>query len=989
MSERSRRPKGRSRLKVLLFLGLIQLCNFAVAAPTLALPLNSQVPLVARAGKPYRFVFAESTFSSSSSALQYRIEHGPPWLRLDSPNRALSGTPDTASLGPFNFSLTASDFSGSTSDSVTLIVSDNAGPSLGKPLSQQLPALGQTSDPNTLLLRPATPLSIKFGFDTFTNVNPTTHYYAICANNTPLPSWMSFNAVDLSFTGTAPRFDSPDVSPQEFDIHLTASDIAGFSAAVATFHITVETHELKFGSQQLLINATAGQAISYNGLQTALTLDGSPVKPGDLKDIKLQGPRWLSVDPASLKISGIPPAKLKPQSFMAVAKDIYGDIANTTVFLSAGGSTSLVVGSMPALHATIGEHFSFTFTRDLFSAPTTNVAMDLGNASSWLIFDPDSMTLSGDVPPDTLPQIDSLKLTATLGTATSTTQVRLIVQVKNGSPSSPSASASSAPSSTSVSQDPVSSTAAAASSSSGDSDPSKVAIKVVMPIVGVLALLFCYWLLMRRRKEPDKEGEKRSLMDRFRHHRVDSGQFDDLGQGLMRSRSASRRWSLPRINSSTGLFTIALPPKNRQSPPAQTSEVGRVATRAPLNSPVEESEWETILPEPKVSTSRKPASRRTHVQLEAPSRNRTKGPRPLALTAKYGFQPRHSVKPSVRRGIARSPMPGLGHGRGSPLPWVRQDLPEHQRVSAFNSYNDSGIGRDCVDRNGNFQLQWPNATAARNPRHAQQRSEGWSTVDSNWTSSEGSSSNSGGSCWQHPEHARPSFRNPPHTGSNTVRLVNAPRARESSLLVEPSLDGNLPTQDETRCDHLSGTRYAAKASTGASERSSSWTYELNPEDRRSGLGFSSAPRGSLSAQRKGLMMQNSIGNIANHTYRIVNRFTSSNSLASDRRFEDPEDNQSSIYSGDIWEDDAVDEDGRKVWRKAGEGSNSAHSGCRNPMSMQRLSRLMGQYRERHAGNDLTLGTAGKKPTSVQNQMDVERGMSGSKSCKGSITFPEG
>ena len=984
------RPRRRLKLHVLISVVLFHFARVTVAVPIIALPINSQVPPVARAGKPYHFIFAESTFARNCSILNYTIDHGPAWLHLDSTSRTLFGTPDPAKLGPFKFDLTASDDSGASSDSVTFIVSDTPGPALGKPIAQQLASFGRTSDQTSLLLHPGDPFSVAFGFDTFTNTSPSTNYYALCANNTPLPSWIKFNPADLSFAGTATQSDSPNELQQSVDIRLTASDVAGFSGAIASFHIIVELHEFTFGSQELLIKATSQQPISYNGLQTALTLDGKPVKPTDLKNVSLVGPEWLSVDLSTLQISGIPPKDIKTQTVPIIAEDLYGDVANSTLLLSTGPSSSVLIGDMPALHATIGAQFSYAFSRNTLAMQNSTITMDLGNASSWLQFDPDSLTLSGFIPADLHPQMYTLGLTATLGQSTDSTEAHLYVQSQGGPSAAPSSTALPAPTSTTSTNNPTVSAASGTGNGSVGSDATKVVAAVVLPIVGLVALLLlCIWLHRKKRKKSNGGKEKKSLMSRFRSGNTRDEEAHDSEGVFQQLRPSSRHWSLPRINPQAGMFSIPLP-RNRQSMLHSPEAMEKTAARASRTNPIEESEWETILPEPKEKAPKTPNSRKSRDQPGS-SRVTIHGPQSLIKSAKNGNQSRRSMRQLIGHPNGPPPMYGLGHGRGN---WGCGPLYgplESQHAPEYGAQNDSGIGKEFIGTNGRYQLEWPNATAVRNPRHFQQRSEGWSTLESGLSSSGSSGSICHGSCFQHSQFAAPEFRSPPITGRKTYLVGNTSSGIESSANSEPSFDprSHAACQDAQPGEHLLNTlNVPPKIPPRSSQRLSSWTYDLEPEDRRIAVGFSTAPRGSLSAQRKGQMIQQGMTPIANHTYRVINRFQSANTLASNSLFEDTEEvDHGSTNNGDIWEDELPDEHGQKVWRKADEASSSSPAAANGSrLSTQRLGHLMGQYRERH-GNDLTIGKAGKRTVSVENKVDVAKGLTGNKSFKGTMAFP--
>ena len=119
------------------------------AIPTIAFPLNSQVPPVARVSEPFSYSFSDSTFSSDLP-LTYTLSNAPSWLSLESDTRTLSGIPSTNDVGSdaitgINIGLTASDQTGSITLNATLVVSTNAAPIINIPLSAQLANFGKSS----------------------------------------------------------------------------------------------------------------------------------------------------------------------------------------------------------------------------------------------------------------------------------------------------------------------------------------------------------------------------------------------------------------------------------------------------------------------------------------------------------------------------------------------------------------------------------------------------------------------------------------------------------------------------------------------------------------------------------------------------------------------------------------------------------------------------------------------------------------------------
>lgn len=112
-----------------------------VAIPTIAFPLNSQVPPVARISEPFSYTFSISTFSSTLP-ITYNLSNGPSWLSLGSSTRTLFGTPSIADAGMgavtgISINITASNSSGSITDYATLVISKNPAPVVSIPLSVQ------------------------------------------------------------------------------------------------------------------------------------------------------------------------------------------------------------------------------------------------------------------------------------------------------------------------------------------------------------------------------------------------------------------------------------------------------------------------------------------------------------------------------------------------------------------------------------------------------------------------------------------------------------------------------------------------------------------------------------------------------------------------------------------------------------------------------------------------------------------------------------
>lgn len=489
---------------------LVLLSAFSVsvyATPSTNLPINAQVPPVARPDQAYNFVFSDSTFSWAGNSIAYNLTNSPGWLQLDSSNRVFSGTPGLADAGSFAVGLVATDETGSSSMSVTFVVSTDPGPGLGTSVAEQLPSFGPVPSPDSLSLAPSSAFSLSFSPNTFTNTNANTVYYAICANNTPLPSWVNFHPNSLSFSGTTPSLTSPSELPQAFQIQLIASDVIGFSEAVASFQLVIESHVLTFGNSLHVVRITKGLLVHFPDLQHDLTLDGQPANSSDLRQVVASTPPWMSFSSSTLTLSGTPPANATSQNFTVTASDIYGDSTSTIVLIqNTNNLTSSFTGPSATVNATIGADFTYHLNSTLVSDSTAEVAVDLGAASAWLNFSSSSLELQGYIPTNIKPQSIQVMVIATQGTQSQSQILTIDIQNASASSAQTTGSHSISPKATSGSTAGGSQTTDAISSASR---PKKrwIAAAAIVPIFVALGflLLLCFCLEKRRRRKKDRD----------------------------------------------------------------------------------------------------------------------------------------------------------------------------------------------------------------------------------------------------------------------------------------------------------------------------------------------------------------------------------------------------------------------------------------------------------------------------------------------------
>ncbi|KAI0012309.1 hypothetical protein F4779DRAFT_84534 [Xylariaceae sp. FL0662B] len=378
------------------------LATLTHANPLSYFPLNSQLPPVARISQPFSFSFSPLTFSSPLP-MTYRLDDAPGWLSIDGPSRRLFGTPRDDDVPPGDvvgipIALVADDETGSTTANVTLVVSRKQAPTVAVPLSQQLGNFGPYSPPSSLLLHPSKPFSFSFARDTFrADADPGLNYYAVSGDNAPLPSWIRFDAANLTFSGETPPFESLVQPPQTFAFQLVASDIVGFASTSIPFSVVVGNHELTADAAVIKLNATQGRPFEYADLPQVLKFDKGPLEADDVATIDaLDLPPWLSFDTKTWKLSGTPDSDADSTNVTIAVVDKYTDSLNLTVSIEF--ATPIFVTDLPNLNITTGSDLSFDLKRYLFKPSDDKVTIEMQPDEGWAHFDTSTMILSGTVP---------------------------------------------------------------------------------------------------------------------------------------------------------------------------------------------------------------------------------------------------------------------------------------------------------------------------------------------------------------------------------------------------------------------------------------------------------------------------------------------------------------------------------------------------------------------------------------------------------------
>ncbi|KAI9747668.1 MAG: hypothetical protein M1815_004004, partial [Lichina confinis] len=403
----------------------------AGGAPSIAFPLNSQVPPVARVSEAFRFTFSPTSFVSETADTSYCLSSAPPWLHIDGPSRSLSGIPGPSDVGPSEIVLTARDESGSTDMNATLIVSAESAPKLSGQVSEQLQAFGSLSSPSSILFYPSTAFDFSFSPETFTESGARLYYYAVSSDNTPLPSWVHFDAQDLRYSGTTPPLASLIEPPQTFGIKLICSDVAGFSAAAADFKIVVGSHQLAFRSPVQAFSVTKGVPFEIEALTDALTLDNVPVRADDIVSVDASPPSWLQLDEPSLRLSGIPPEDMSFENITITVKDVYNNVASVTLLLRT--ERSLFASQFSDIDTKPGHHLLYAVPPAALKDLNVDASSETVPSAAWLRFDESRIEWSGTVPTHAPSEIQ-VRLTLTSQATNSSESQTFKVRIADDSP---------------------------------------------------------------------------------------------------------------------------------------------------------------------------------------------------------------------------------------------------------------------------------------------------------------------------------------------------------------------------------------------------------------------------------------------------------------------------------------------------------------------------------------------------------------------------
>ncbi|WP_206955959.1 putative Ig domain-containing protein [Trinickia acidisoli] len=389
--------------------------NPSYQAPTINQTLVTQT---IAASNPWSYTLPASLFSETvaGDTLTYQatLANGnplPSWLTFNAETQTFSGTPTDQTTGALVFTITATDMGG-LATSTTLNVQINPSyeaPTVSQSLTNQALSVGTTWSyglPSTLFAEPVEG-------DTLT-------YTATLANGNPLPSWLTFDPANRTFSGTP-----TDQTTGAFAVEITATDLGGLATST-TLNLQVNpTYQAPAVTQTLPVQSvTTGAAWSYS-LPASLfseTIAGDTLSYGATLANGAPLPTWLSFDATNLVFSGTPPSGTTGTIALKVtATDLGGLSASTALNIipSAPANAPAVTQSLSSPTIAAGTHWSYALPAGLFSESVAGDSLSyiatISNGNplpTWLTFNPATLTFSG-TPTDQTTGAFQLEITAT------------------------------------------------------------------------------------------------------------------------------------------------------------------------------------------------------------------------------------------------------------------------------------------------------------------------------------------------------------------------------------------------------------------------------------------------------------------------------------------------------------------------------------------------------------------------------------------------
>ncbi|MDM3857780.1 MAG: putative Ig domain-containing protein [Aphanizomenon gracile PMC649.10] len=355
-------------------------------APTLG---NAIADQNAKQGTAFNFQVPSNTFTDidAGDVLTYSatLENGnalPTWLTFDATTRTFSGTPTNDNIGNLNVKVIATDKAGVTVSDIFVIAVENI---------NNAPVLSNAiTDQNA---KQGTAFNFQIPSNTFIDIDAgdVLTYSATLENGNALPTWLTFNSTNRTFSGT-PTNDNVG----NLNIKLIATDKAGENVS-DIFTITVENinDAPTLGNTIADQNAKQGDAFNFQIPSNTFT----DIDAGDILTYSatLENssalPNWLTFNPTTRIFSGTPTNdNVGNLNVKAIATDKAGQTVSDIFTITVENVNDVPVLKNPLLDQTVKVNSTFTFKlpQNTFSDP------DAVNPYKNLVIFGDSLSDTGN-----------------------------------------------------------------------------------------------------------------------------------------------------------------------------------------------------------------------------------------------------------------------------------------------------------------------------------------------------------------------------------------------------------------------------------------------------------------------------------------------------------------------------------------------------------------------------------------------------------------
>ena len=325
--------------------------NPTYQAPTVTQTLPSQSVTT---GTAWSYSLPATLFNEvvAGDALFYRatLVDGTPlpgWLSFDATNLVFSGTPPSGTTGTVGLNITATDLGGLSASTALNIV-----PSAPATAGGNTPVVTQSLSSPTIAAGTFWSYALPAGLFSESAAGDTLAYTATLANGKPLPSWLTFDPVALTFSGTP-----TDQTTGALQLEITATEQGGLSAT-APLNVTVNpVYAAPTATVPLFQMAALGQPWQYT-LPPALFSESIAGDTLTYSATMADGsalPSWLTFDPVGQTFTGTPPGQVSTALNIAIKATDMGGLSSSTALTVQLQQNVLSLGDNQAVAAPTGQ----------------------------------------------------------------------------------------------------------------------------------------------------------------------------------------------------------------------------------------------------------------------------------------------------------------------------------------------------------------------------------------------------------------------------------------------------------------------------------------------------------------------------------------------------------------------------------------------------------------------------------------------------------